>query len=55
MGKGLFKCSKEKVFDDIEELQLYLRRLDNLDTLSLAKIEIELVDAFDKSVLEMVG
>lgn len=54
MGKE-FKCSREKTFDDIEELQLYLKRLDNLDMLSLAKIEVELVDAFDKSVLEMVG
>lgn len=49
-----FKRSKEKTFSDIEELQLYLRRLDNLDMLSLAKIEIELVDTFEKSVLEMV-
>lgn len=54
MGKG-FKCSREKTFDDIEELQLYLKRLDNLDMLSLAKIEVELVDTFEKSVLEMVG
>lgn len=53
MGKE-FKCSREKTFDDIEELQLYLKRLDNLDMLSLAKIEVELVDTFEKSVLEMV-
>lgn len=53
MGKE-FKCSKERACDDIEELQLYLKRLDNLDMLSLAKIEIELVDAFDKSVEELV-
>lgn len=54
MYKG-FKCSKEKIFSDIDEFQLYLKRLDNLDILSLGKIEVELVDAFDKSVLEMVG
>lgn len=53
MYKG-FKCSKEKIFSDIDEFQLYLKRLDNLDILSLAKIEIELVDAFDKSVEELV-
>lgn len=53
MYKG-FKCSKEKTFSDIEEFQLYLKRLDNLDIVSLGKIEIELVDTFEKSVLEMV-
>lgn len=53
MYKG-FKCSKEKIFSDITELQSYLKRLDNLDIVSLAKIEIELVDAFDKSVLELL-
>lgn len=53
MYKG-FKCSKEKVISDIDEFQLYLKRLDNLDILSLGKIEIELVDTFEKSVLEMV-
>ena len=49
-----FKCSKEKVISDIKEFQLYLKRLDNLDIVSLGKIEVELVDTFDKSVLEMV-
>lgn len=53
MYKG-FKCSKEKTFIDIEEFQLYLKRLDNLDIVSLGKIEVELVDTFEKSVLEMV-
>lgn len=53
MYKG-FKCSKEKIFSDIEEFQLFLRRLDNLDILSLGKIEIELVDAFDKSANELL-
>lgn len=53
MCKG-FKCSKEKVFSDIEEFQLYLKRLDNLDILSLGKIEVELLDTFEKSVLGMV-
>lgn len=53
MYKG-FKCSKEKIFSDIMELQSYLKRLDNLDILSLGKIEIELVDTFEKSVLEML-
>ena len=53
MYKG-FKCSKEKIFSDVKELQSYLKRLDNLDILSLGKIEVELVDTFEKSVLEMV-
>ena len=53
MYKG-FKCSKEKIFSDIEDFQLYLKRLDNLDIVSLGKIEVALVDAFEKSVLEMV-
>lgn len=53
MYKG-FKCSKEKIFSDIEEFQLYLKRLDNLDILSLGKIEIELVDTFEKSVIELL-
>ena len=53
MYKG-FKCSKEKIFSDIDEFQLYLKRLDNLDILSLGKIEVELVDAFDKSVLDLL-
>lgn len=53
MYKG-FKCSKEKIFSDIMELQLYLKRLDNLDIVSLGKIEVELVDAFDKNVLELL-
>lgn len=53
MYKG-FKCSKEKVISDIKEFQLYLKRLDNLDIVSLGKIEVELVDTFEKSVLEMV-
>ena len=53
MYKG-FKCSKEKIFSDITELQSYLKRLDNLDIVSLGKIEVELVDAFDKNVLELL-
>lgn len=53
MYKG-FKCSKEKIFSDIKELQSYLKRLDNLDILSLGKIEVELIDTFENSVLEMV-
>ena len=53
MYKG-FKCSKEKIFSDIDEFQLYLKRLDNLDILSLGKIEVELVDVFDKNVLELL-
>ena len=53
MYKG-FKCSKEKIFSDVEELQSYLVRLDNLDILWLGKLEVELVDTFEKSVLEMV-
>lgn len=53
MYKG-FKCSKEKIFSDIMELQSYLKRLDNLDIVSLGKIEVELVDAFDKNVLELL-
>lgn len=53
MYKG-FKCSKEKIFSDIMELQSYLVRLDNLDIVSLGKIEVELVDAFDKNVLELL-
>ena len=53
MYKG-FKCSKEKIFSDIEEFQLYLKRLDNLDIVSLGKIEIELVDKFEKSVIELL-
>lgn len=53
MYKG-FKCNREKVFSDIKELQSYLKRLDNLDIVSLGKIEVELVDTFEKSVLEMV-
>ena len=53
MYKG-FNCSKEKIFSDITELQSYLKRLDNLDIVSLWKIEVELVDAFDKNVLELL-
>ena len=53
MGKE-FKYSKEKVFSDIEELQAYLRRLDNLNVLSLMQIEVDLVDAFDRSALELL-
>ena len=53
MYKG-FKCSKEKTFSDIKEFQLYLKRLDNLDIVSLGKIEVELVDTFGKSVLELL-
>lgn len=53
MYKG-FKCSKEKVFSDIEEFQFYLRRLDNLDLVTLGKLEIDLVDAFDKSANELL-
>jgi hypothetical protein len=53
MYKG-FKCSKEKIFSDITGLQSYLKRLDNLDIVSLGKIEVELVDAFDKNVLELL-
>lgn len=53
MYKG-FKCSKEKIFSDVEELQSYLVRLDNLDILSLGELEVELVDTFEKSVLEMI-
>lgn len=53
MYKG-FKCSKEKTFSNIDEFQLYLKRLDELDLVTLTKIEIELVDAFDKSVEELV-
>ena len=49
-----FNCSKEKIFRDIAELQSYLKRLDNLDIVSLGKIEVELVDAFDKKVLELL-
>ena len=53
MYKG-FKCSKEKIFSDIKELQSYLKRLDNLDIVSLGKIEIELVDTFEKSTIELL-
>lgn len=53
MYKG-FKCSMEKIFSDVEELQSYLKRLDNLDILSLGKLEVELVDTFEKSVLELL-
>ena len=53
MYKG-FKCSKEKTFSDIEKFQFYLRRLDNLDLVTLGKIEIDLVDAFEKSVMELL-
>jgi hypothetical protein len=53
MYKG-FKCSKEKTFSDIGELQSYLKRLDNLDILSLGKIEVELVDTFEKSTIELL-
>lgn len=54
MYKG-FKCSKEKIFSDIKELQSYLKRLDNLDIVPLGKIEIELVDTFEKSTIELLG
>lgn len=50
-----FKCTKEKTFSDIEELQVYLRRLDNLGILSLIQLEADLVDAFDRSALELIG
>ena len=53
MYKG-FKCSKEKIFSDIKELQSHLKRLDNLDIVSLGKIEIELVDTFKKSTIELL-
>lgn len=53
MYKG-FKQHKEKVFSDIEGFQFYLRRLDNLDLVTLGKIEIDLVDSFDKSVWELL-
>ena len=49
-----FKRPKEKVFSDIEEFQFYLRRLDNLDLVTLGKIEIDLVVAFEKSVMELL-
>lgn len=53
MYKG-FKCSKEKVIRDIGEFQLYLKRLDGLDIVTLGKIEINLVDAFENSVMELL-